>query len=69
MYNDIELRPPESSEYGYNMISFCLSRINNIFHYDYIPMFTDNLTFSLNEIVRIISLFILMCHCNKLVLN
>ena len=26
------------------MIAFCLSRINNISHHDYISIFSDNLT-------------------------
>ena len=44
MYNDVELQPPESNVCGYHVIAFCLSRINNMSHYDYISMFSDNLT-------------------------
>ena len=36
MYNDVELQSPESNACGYHVIAFCLSRINNLSHYDYI---------------------------------
>ena len=54
------------------MIAFCLSKINNMSHFDYISMFSDNLTlndFFSDEMVRISSAFILMCQFTKLVLN
>ena len=41
-------------------------------HYDYTSMFSHNLTFNdffSDEMVRISSVFILMCQFNKLVLN
>ena len=41
-------------------------------HYDYISMFSDNLTlteFFSDKMVRISSAFILMCPFNKLLLN
>ena len=44
MYNDVVLQSKESNEYGYHVIAFCLSTINNMSHYDYISMFSDNLT-------------------------
>ena len=44
MYNDVELQSLESNACGYHVIAFCLSRINNMSHYDYISMFSDNLT-------------------------
>ena len=44
MYNDAELQSQDSNECGYYVIAFCLSRINNISHYDYISMFSDNFT-------------------------
>ena len=44
MYNDVELQSPESNACGYHVIAFCLSIINNMSHYDYISMFSDNLT-------------------------
>ena len=43
MYNDVELQSPESNACGYHVIAFCLSRINNMSHYDYISLFSDNL--------------------------
>ena len=43
-YNDVELQSPLSNACGYHVIAFCLSRINNMSHYDYISMFSDNLT-------------------------
>ena len=49
-----------------------MSIINNMSHYDYIAMFSDNLSlndFFGDEMVRISSAFILMCQLNKLVLN
>ena len=62
MYNDVELQSPESNACGYHVIAFCSSRINNMSHYDYISMFSDNLTLNdfSDEIVRISSAFILM---------
>ena len=36
MYNDVELQSPLSNACGYHVIAFCLSRINNMSHYDYI---------------------------------
>ena len=42
MYHDVELQ--SSNACGYHVIAFCLSRINNMTHYDYISMFSDNLT-------------------------
>ena len=42
MYNDVELQSPESNACGYHVISLCLLRINNMSHYDYISMFSDN---------------------------
>ena len=45
---------------------------NNMSHYDYISMFSNNLTwndFFGDEMVRINNVFILMCQYNKLVLN
>ena len=44
MYDDGELQSPDSNAYGYHVIAICLSRINNMSHYDYISMFSDNLT-------------------------
>ena len=72
MYNDIELQSPESNACGYHVIAFCLSRINNMSHYDYISMISDNLTlndFFSDEMVRISCAFILMCQFNKFVLK
>ena len=71
MYNDVELQSPLSNACGYHVIAFCLSRINNMSHYDYISMFSENLTLNdfCDEMVRISSAFILMCQFNKLVLN
>ena len=72
MYNDVELQSPESNACGYHVIAFCLSRENNMSHYDFISMFSDNLTlnyFFSDEMVRISSAFILMCQFNKLVLK
>ena len=43
MYNDVELQS-ESNACGYHVIAFCLSIINNMSHYNYISMFSDNLT-------------------------
>ena len=48
-YNYVELQSPESNAYAYHGIAFCLSRINSMSHYDYISMFSDNLT--LNDIL------------------
>ena len=59
MYNDVELQSPESS--GYHVIAFRLSRVNNMSHYDYISLFSGNLTlkdFLSDEMVRISSTFI-----------
>ena len=47
MYNDVELRSPESSACGYHVIAFCLSRINSMPNYDYISMLSEN--FTLND--------------------
>ena len=72
MYNDAELQSPLSNACGYHVIAFWLSRINNMSQYDYISMFSDNLTlndFFGDEMVRISSAFILMCQFNKLVLK
>ena len=44
MYNDVELQTPEPNACGYHVNTFCLSRINNMSHYNYISMFSDNLT-------------------------
>ena len=67
MYNDVELQSPLSNASGYHVIAFCLSRINNMSHYDYISMFSDNLTLNNgDEMVRISSAFILMCQFNIL---
>ena len=44
MYNDVELQSPESNSCGYYVIAFCFSRVNNMSHYNYISMFSDNLT-------------------------
>ena len=44
MYNAVELQSPESNAYVYHVIAFCLSIINSMSHYDYISMFSDNLT-------------------------
>ena len=44
MHKYVELQSPESNACGYHVIAFCLSRINNMSHYDYILMFSDNLT-------------------------
>ena len=44
LYNDVELQLPESNACGYHVIAFCLSRIHKIYYYDYISMFSDNLT-------------------------
>ena len=38
MYNDVKQQTPESNACGYHVITFYLS------HYDYISMFSDNLT-------------------------
>ena len=43
-YNDVELQSSESNLCGYHVIAFRLSRINSMYHYDYISMFSDNLT-------------------------
>ena len=72
MYNDVELQSPESNACGYHVIAFCLSIINNMSHYDYISMFSDNFTlneFFSDEMVSIRNAFILKCQFNKLVLN
>ena len=71
MYTDVELQSPESNACGYHVIVFCLSRINNMSHYDYISMFSDNLTLNdfSDKMVRISRAFILMCQFNKLVLD
>ena len=72
MYNDVELQSPDSNACGYHVIAFCLSRINSMSHYDYISMFSDNLTlndFFSYEMVRISSAFILMCQFNELVVK
>ena len=42
MYNDVELQSPESNACRYHVIALCLSRINNISHYDYIAMISGN---------------------------
>ena len=42
MYNDVELQSPEFNACEYHVVAFCLSRINNMSHYDYISMFSDN---------------------------
>ena len=49
MYNDVDLQSPVSNACAYHVIAFCLSRINCMSNYDYISMFTDNLT--LNEFI------------------
>ena len=72
LYNNVELQSPESNACRYHVIAFCLSRINNMSHYDSISMFSDNLTLTIfvcDEMVRISSAFILMCQLNKFVLN
>ena len=71
MYNDVELQSPLSNACGDHVIAFCLSKINNMSHYDYISMFSDNLTLNdfSDEMVRVRSAFILMCQFNKFVLN
>ena len=71
MYNDVELQSIESNACGYHVIALCLSKINNMSHYYYISMFSDNLTLNdfSDKMVRISRAFILMFQFNKLVLN
>ena len=42
LYNDVELQSSESNACGYHVIAFCWSIINNMSHYHYISMFSDN---------------------------
>ena len=67
MYNDVELQSPESNACGYHVIAFCLSRINNMSHYDYIAMFSDNLTLNDFFVTKWLELAVHLYYCASLI--
>ena len=67
MYNDVQLQSPESNACGYHVIALCLSRINNMFQYDYISMLSDNLCFNDFFAMKWLELSVHLYYCVSLI--
>ena len=61
------LQLPLSNACGYHVIAFCLSIINNMSHYDYISMLSDNLTLNDVLVTKWVELAVHLYYCASLI--